>query len=458
MSLDSIIEVTIDRQTKSVSKAGFGTILIAGPNATFSGRVQYYTTLASLALDLTGGTSDPEYKMASAIFSQSPRPSRIAIGRIDGGDANLTASLNAMVLEQSDFYQVVITSNQEADQKLLADWVLANKRLAMIRSDDVDIINETDANDRLNKCVIAFDADLITGNNVDLKVNTVAMATVPFNTDHDTTMDDIVTALDAMSNVDGELYGDTANRKIRITRTDGATIAISDALVTGGASQANITTKYASIAAELKAEANDRAAVHYHPDAASDEYPDASAAAGYAVSWGQVGPGAYTGAFKTLPGVSVTDLTPNQSTNALAKNANTYEEIGEVNIIRWGTVAEGEYVDVMIFADWVVARIQETLYSNRVNTGKIPYTEDGLASEKSGISSVLDTGISNGGISPHNFDPTTKERIGGYEVSVPALADISSQDKADRLLDNVTFTAWLAGAIHKIKITGTLTY
>ena len=154
----------------------------------------------------------------------------------------------------------------------------------------------------------------------------------------------------------------------------------------------------------------------------------------------------------------MTDLTPNQSTNALAKNANTYEEIGEVNIIRWGTVAEGEYVDVMIFADWVVARIQETLYSNRVNTGKIPYTEDGLASEKSGISSVLDTGISNGGISPHNFDPTTKERIGGYEVSVPALADISSQDKADRLLDNVTFTAWLAGAIHKIKITGTLTY
>jgi len=452
MSLDEIVQVTIDRETQSVSRAGFGTILIVGPNASFAGRLQYYTDLSSLALDLTGGVNDPEYKMAEVVFGQSPRPERVAIGRIDGGDANLIESLNAIVLEQPDFYMVCITSNQEADQDLLAAWVLSNERIAAIRSDDLAIINETDANDSLTKCVIAFDADLITGNLIDMDVNSVSMPQVAFNTDHDTTMDDLVTALDGMTGVDAELYGDADNRKVRIS-SPGVNILIENALVTGGVSQANITIKYASIGAELKDESNDRAGVFYHSESASSVYPDA----GFLGTIATYTPGSYTGAYKQLSNVSVIDLTPTQSKNAHDKNVNTYQEIGGVNVTRYGTVAEGEYYDIMVGIDWTKARIQESIYSLLVNQPKVPYTEEGIASVESAIATVLDIGIANGLFSPHAFDPTSKERIGGYFIEVPALSSIPTQDKADRFLQNVKFTAWLAGAIHKVKVEGTVT-
>lgn len=451
MSLGEIVQVTIDRETKSVSRAGFGTILIVGEDASFVGRLQYYTDLASLAADLDNGEDSEEYKMASVIFSQSPRPERVAIGRIDAGDDDLTDTLNAIVLEQSDFYMVCITSKDADDQALLADWVLANERIASIRTDDIDTISETASNDTLSKCVISFSADIITGNSVDMDVNGVAMATVPFNTDHDTTMDDIVTALDAMTGVDAVLYGDDDNRKIRITKT-GANVLIEDALVTGGVSQATITTKYASIGSKLKGESNDRTAVFYHGSSAT-EYPDAAFLGVIATRI----PGSYTGAYKTLRSVSVTELTPTNAVNAHDKNVNTYEEIGEVNVTRYGTTAEGEYVDVMVGVDWTRARIQEEVYSDLVNNAKISYTEAGIATVESAISRVLSTGITNELFSPHAFDPVTKDRIGGYVIVTPTLSSISSQDKAARLLQNITFTAWLSGAIHKVKIEGTVT-
>ena len=45
----------------------------------------------------------------------------------------------------------------------------------------------------------------------------------------------------------------------------------------------------------------------------------------------------------------------------------------------------------------------------------------------------------------------------GWFITVPEMADISDQDKADRILRNVTFSAVLTGAIESVALAGTLT-
>jgi len=39
-------------------------------------------------------------------------------------------------------------------------------------------------------------------------------------------------------------------------------------------------------------------------------------------------------------------------------------------------------------------------------------------------------------------------------ITVPAVADVDPNDKANRLLPDVEFEATLAGAVHKVKIHG----
>ena len=60
---------------------------------------------------------------------------------------------------------------------------------------------------------------------------------------------------------------------------------------------------------------------------------------------------------------------------------------------------------------------------------------------------VLDLGIANGGFAA---DPAPT-------VDAPLASAVSANDKAQRLLPDVTFTAVLAGAIHEVQVRGTVT-
>lgn len=85
-----------------------------------------------------------------------------------------------------------------------------------------------------------YSVDLVTGNLIDINVNGADMVQVPFNTDHDTTMDDIITALNNMTGVDAVLDADDANNRTLIIRTKGATAVVTN-VVTGGAGQPTVT-------------------------------------------------------------------------------------------------------------------------------------------------------------------------------------------------------------------------
>lgn len=94
---------------------------------------------------------------------------------------------------------------------------------------------------KYNQGTLTFDADLVTSNSIVLTVNGDALTAVPFNSDHDTTMDDLVTALEADDDVASATLTDaTDNRQITVLAVDGLDMVVS-AAVTGGGGQATGT-------------------------------------------------------------------------------------------------------------------------------------------------------------------------------------------------------------------------
>lgn len=83
MSLSEHVTITIQADSLGVPKAGFGIPMILSVNATFPERIRFYTDLAGVAADFAVTTS-PEYLAAKAMFSQSPHPETIAIGKALG--------------------------------------------------------------------------------------------------------------------------------------------------------------------------------------------------------------------------------------------------------------------------------------------------------------------------------------------------------------------------------------
>ena len=138
------------------------------------------------------------------------------------------------------------------------------------------------------------------------------------------------------------------------------------------------------------------------------------------------------------------ELNPTEVNNIHAKNGNTYESIGGVNITRYGQVAEGEYIDVIRGVDWLDARMTERIYSRFVNSPKIPYTDEGVNIIVAEIRAQLDEAIAAGFISGEK----------AYVVTVPKVADIAQTEKANRNLPDIEFEATLAGAIHATTIKG----
>ncbi len=157
-------------------------------------------------------------------------------------------------------------------------------------------------------------------------------------------------------------------------------------------------------------------------------------------------PGSITWKFKQLVGVTPDVLTTTAVNNIEAKNGNTYQTVGGVNITQQGIVASGEFIDIIRGIDWIQARIGENVFSVLVNADKIPYTDPGVGVIIGTIRSFLTGPAVDNNVLVENT----------ISVFAPKVADVSTSDKQNRLLPDVIFGATLAGAIHKTVITGKL--
>jgi hypothetical protein len=182
------------------------------------------------------------------------------------------------------------------------------------------------------------------------------------------------------------------------------------------------------------------------------QFPDVGIAA---VSFTK-NPGQETWANQQLAGVNSLNMIEGNAQNVFAKNGNTFEPFRNISITQNGQVAGGEWIDVIRFRDWLCEEIKVTIFQQMVNN-RIPYTDPGIAIIRSRLQQALDMGVARGGLAPKEVD-SNGNLMPSYTIQVPLSANIPSNIKASRILQDVYFTARLAGAIHVVTIMGTLTY
>ncbi len=440
-----IIDITVNRETATLPRDGFGMALIIGTteplDEEFETRTRKYTKDELSAIGEDFGTDSPEYEAATAYFSQTPAPSAVRVAIRDAAVATVKK--------------------------------------------------------------IIFDADLVTLNVINGTVNGTALSATTFATDHLTTMNAIAAKIDAIEGVASATVGGSGNREITVTATVEWELTLTGFVVTLGAGQAAVTystttpgrtveddlieaeneiddwyglllaeynkgaakvaegytearkklfgfesdesdaleTTTDDIFADSEAQSLTRAFGLWHQDTAEH------AAAAWMGRCFPIAPGGSRFALRTLAGITVTGrdtMTSSQKTNVLNKKGNVYIETGGRSITMNGTVFSGEFIDTIRDIDYFESELTRDLFSLIVNNEKIPMTEAGLSMVYGTIDGFLKRMITEGVIDS------------GYTITMPKLTDISADDRASRILQGIKIVCRTTGGIHTIKATVTV--
>jgi len=196
----------------------------------------------------------------------------------------------------------------------------------------------------------------------------------------------------------------------------------------------------------------------YHGDA-DDRYPEM----GLASKKLPAKAGGTTWMFTRVVGIVADNLSTSESSIIRDKEGNSFEDIAGIAIIREGTMASGEYIDVMRGTDDLHGRIQTEVFRALVveaNKGsKIPYTDAGVAQIKSIVEAEIRRSITN------NFVAKTIQTtddggnvvvLDGYAIEADLVSSVPVNQRAGRQAPDIRFTAVLSSAIHKTIIKGAL--
>ena len=455
MAIDiaNIVNLQITRQTQIPSVAGFSTIALLSSEApTHLGalRVKTYsvsTSLTSLASDgfSTTGTT---YLAAQAIASQSPRPINIKVISQKSDQAKMV-QITIPLVEAGDYVVTIdgdAYTQTEASSGRGATAILGDLATKIDAGPD-KIIVEGVASDTLTLTAAAgIDFSITVSENLDLVVTSEVT--------------NVVTEINAARNEDDDWYflvgTDTAMDHVKAVAAHFETL---NKLYLYQTSDNDTLTKpamndNASLAGFLKSKNYDRTIGIAALDVDSvNEFKTAAWAANRAVFQ----PGSTTWKFKSVRAVSADNFTTQQITDLTGKNINMYVAVGGtgINIFQEGVVASGEYIDIMRGTDALTARIQQLVLTLLTTEGKVPFTDGGIESVGLQVERALNEYVNYGLlVGPEVLDDNDVSL--GPNVIVPTRAQTRAADRAQRVLNDVTFTANYAGAVHKTTIMGTV--
>lgn len=159
--------------------------------------------------------------------------------------------------------------------------------------------------------------------------------------------------------------------------------------------------------------------------------------------------GSYTWTFKNINGVPVASYDNTKINDIHTKNANTYISEGGVNITSNGIATSGEYIDVIQGQHFIKAKMLENVFGLLVKSPKVPFTSAGIALAVAEVEKALQLAGDNGIIAEENGEYQ-------FSIEIPRIDNIPDNDKANRTLPDIPWSAKIAGAIENVKINGVL--
>lgn len=424
--LTDIITINITRETAAVAQTNFNVPLFISAFTNWAERAREYTSLEAVAADFA--TTTNVYTAATKLFGQQIRPTKIVVGRRQ--IPSVTIVVGSVV--DSTLYSFTVndqvvsfTSGIATTSALIAAGLAAAYEISPITG--IVVVDNLDGTLTVTSTI-----------NWSISVGALLSVTEAFP-------DETWTAtLEAVQAANDTWYALTTETHLE-----------ADVLLLAGAIEAKkkvygfsssdldiktgVTTDLFS---QLEALGYQRTFGLWSADA-DTQFPEC-ALVGYQL---QERPGSNTWAYKTLSGVTVSTLSDTESSFIKAKNGSTYENVGGLNVTVGAKMFGGEWIDVMVFVDWLEARLRERIWFRLANSKKIPYTQAGATILETEVRAQLREGIRVGGLAE---SPAPV-------VNVPDITTIAPNLRAQRIFDGIEFEARLAGAIHFVSIAGRVT-
>lgn len=416
-----VVSVTVNVADTKITRLGFGIPLILDliENTVFTPRTKSYASIAAVALDFA--TTTKTYKAAASIFAQTRAPTSIKIGRQETGDANITAALNAIDAQDSDWYCLLTPKRVSADIQEIALWIEAKTKIYVANSQDADVLT-----------VVTSDIASV--------LQTASYNRTAYLWHHKSGVD-----------VTGAVYG-IVGGVITVTQAlhgleigDPVTFANSSGIsIDGNNTVASVVDANNYTCATTAADDVTSPTVDYF---ANYTFPECAWAGLMLPS----DPGSETWKFKQLTGIAFadkTDILPSEEATALGKNANLYTPLAGTGHTHEAVMAFGRFIDIQRGIDWLEATMGTTIAARLLKEPKIPYTDAGAGIIHGEIVTVLDQGIRN-----NLLGPLLDNSGDFYRITVPKVADQLTADRTSRYFPGIVVTAQLAGAIHSLAIT-----
>lgn len=450
-NLDRIVNVAISLGTQAITENSFSDMLILGEHALSPGRVMVITGADEL-LDMGLPATDPLYLAAVSAFSQIPAVNQVYIGRrqVDSSTATVGAAVEGAI------YTITL-SWFDSDTNELQSVPFSFTALSGSTPTDIATALASAINANTEVPVTAVGAGAVvtltndvagTGYGVEVTQNlTLANAA---------STETITDSLAAVGNFPANWYGLVITSRDEDDVLAAAAWAEANKKLFGTASSSTAILNAASttdIAAQLQ-QANYFRTFGFYHGAAATQYIEA-AIMSYMFTYY---PGQETWALKRLAGITYDNLSEGDSLAARNKNFSTFEPFRNFSVTQQGKVSAGEWIDVIRLRDALEDQIKVSIAGAMIRAdGKVPYTDGGIQIILNALRAPLDLNVQRGGIAPPEMDENDRV-IPSYTVSAPRAASVPVNDKANRILRDVKFTARLAGAIHVVEVKGSLVY
>lgn len=447
----AIANIALD--TAIVSRQGFGTILFVGQHNYFAERVRSYTSTKAMVEDGIN-QEHPIYKAASGLFSQTPSPTEILIGRqlvsskLSLEEVPVAGKMYSVTLSVQGFSKSFQYTAEASDTQ----EIVLGELVTVIEADgDFNAVVSSVLTGTGEDAVLTLDALgtgwFITSNLINLEESFGASTE---------TAAEVVAAIEAedeswyyitaqeKSPTFVKAMADEIEAKLKVYAVSLDEITVFDPIQTG-------------THVDLKDGNYFRTYSMYHQEAQTT-FPEVSriAEAAFAVT------GTISYGNRRVSAVPVSlnaagkPLTSTQQSKLKLVNADYFARVGSdagsdpiIGVV--GKVASGEWLDNIVGRDNLQVDIEADFNTFLINqkNGKVAFNNKGINQVRGVLDTVLSQYTPEG---THNFINSD------YTIVVADAADVPNQDKASRVFKQISFTATLTNAIHMVEITGTLSY
>lgn len=162
-------------------------------------------------------------------------------------------------------------------------------------------------------------------------------------------------------------------------------------------------------------------------------------------------PQGITWKFKQPADCAAPMLTKTELDALMTNNVNVLTTEGKQTYIKHGVMADGEWIDAVLAADYIAMRMKDELHKVLVGSPRIEYSDAGITQIAGAVLTALDAATSLGLIAK---DPDTGK--GKYSVVIPRRSEATQEQIESRRIPDIRWEAERMAAIHGVTVRGVL--